>query len=603
MKKRDCGFWTLRRKMIIVLTMEIIILLVVLSYATFRMSKGIIMRRTLDSSEKTLDSAMLKTQDYFSNSENILKELMYKPEIEKVLNNENGNLQENYEDGENIDTILRITVLSHKELHDVCLISDSGKYYRGENTKVNTDNSAVPYDELRAEAIANDGRVCWEFRQEDGKLKDIYCMQQIKNIELFHDGGVLVLRLDLGEFVNMFSGVIKDDSESIIFLDKEGNNILNIGNDKNIMQEECMQKLSPQRGSAFIGDKRVVLSFDYLKNYKIMILAESSLDPFYKDVEHLGAETIIISALLLLLFSGFTLFAVHNFTEPINKMIDTMRKRKNKGELVKIDLHRKDEFGILENRFNTMVTEINDLTIYNYRERLTRREAELAMLQAQINPHFLFNTLEAMNLTAQMHGINELSSMITSLAAIMSESMDIKDKKLNTIEDEIRYIYHYFNIMQIRFGDGLKIIKNYDRAIYNVNIPKLLIQPLIENALHHGLERKSGKNKVVLVSIRREGKFVHVIVADNGIGMDEEQLENIRDRLKKSAAEELARNKRGRRGIGIENVNIRLKLYYGEEYGMILSSKKDFYTKSEFYIPVDAPGNEEEKNDKGSFDR
>ena len=107
----------------------------------------------------------------------------------------------------------------------------------------------------------------------------------------------------------------------------------------------------------------------------------------------------------------------------------------------------------------------------------------------------------------------------------------------------------------------------------------------------------------MLVSIRREGKFVHVIVADNGIGMDEEQLENIRDRLKKSAAEELARNKRGRRGIGIENVNIRLKLYYGEEYGMILSSKKDFYTKSEFYIPVDAPGNEEEKNYKGSFDR
>ncbi len=212
-------------------------------------------------------------------------------------------------------------------------------------------------------------------------------------------------------------------------------------------------------------------------------------------------------------------------------------------------------------------SEIGYLINKVYDIRLKQKEAELNSLQNQINPHFLYNTLESIRGAALYNGIHEIAAMSKALSLLFRYS--ISEKHLVTIREELGHLENYMSIQNFRYENRFELVYNIPPEFYNYQILKLTLQPLIENSIKHGLEMKLGKG-VIKIDILGFEKNIRILVSDNGIGMHSRKIEELNKSL---AAGEM--NTEGREhadnssaGIGVRNVNSRIKLYFGEQYGL-----------------------------------
>jgi len=211
-----------------------------------------------------------------------------------------------------------------------------------------------------------------------------------------------------------------------------------------------------------------------------------------------------------------------------------------------------------------------------------RKQAELSVLQSQINPHFLYNTLETIRGQAIVYGITDIEVMTRALANLFRYSINSKDMMV-TLSQELSNVENYFLIQKCRFGDKFTKEERIDEDTRDCMLPKLLIQPLVENAVHHGLERKIGKGKLTISAYRtQKDLIIHII--DDGIGISEEKLFSIRQTLRQSDPGKILRDDRGH--IGIINVHDRIRLTYGEPYGISLFSEPNVGTDIEVTLPA-----------------
>jgi len=236
------------------------------------------------------------------------------------------------------------------------------------------------------------------------------------------------------------------------------------------------------------------------------------------------------------------------------------------GLTVKID--RNDELGTLFKTYNKMSEKINTLINKVYKEKLVMKDAEIKALQAQINPHFLYNTLETINWKAKLNGVEDISEMVTALSSIIDANLDRNNEKMIPIKKELEYIDNYNLLIQKRFGKKIAFVKYIDDEALMYKIPKLLIQPLIENAIYHGLETKKGGGTVELVITIEEGTVL-IVIADDGTGIDDVTLNKLKESLDKNDENQYE----SRTKIGIMNVHKRIRLIYGDEYGLKIFSE------------------------------
>jgi two-component system sensor histidine kinase YesM len=257
-------------------------------------------------------------------------------------------------------------------------------------------------------------------------------------------------------------------------------------------------------------------------------------------------------------------------------------ERGNKHEDIELD--RNDELGYLSESFNRMSKKIDYLVNRIYKEEIAHKEAEIKALQAQINPHFLFNTLENINWMAQLNGVPEISDTVSALANLIDGSIGRGDRTIS-FREELEYIDNYMTILKNRYENRLEVIKTLDTELMEIKIPRLMIQPLVENAVKHGIEKSRRKGVIRLDAYRKDG-YVVFEVSDNGIGMTPEELKALNLRLQEDA---LINEEKDygvvRKSIGLENVNRRIKLLYGSSYGVEIESCYDEYTKVIVRIP------------------
>ncbi|WP_337098532.1 cache domain-containing sensor histidine kinase [Paenibacillus sp. YIM B09110] len=221
------------------------------------------------------------------------------------------------------------------------------------------------------------------------------------------------------------------------------------------------------------------------------------------------------------------------------------------------EVFAEDEVGVIGNTFRRIAVEYDELNEKLVHSELKEKEAELRVLQSQIKPHFLYNTLDSMYWLAYLEKNYKVADMAVSLSESFKLSLN-KGKETMPIYNELKHIQHYLKIQNIRFTDRFSYIEDVDDAILAMEMLKLLLQPLVENSIYHGLERKIGKGTIKLTG-RKEGHYVVFIIEDDGIGMkDISQVEN---------------------GFGLKNVRERLQLYYGPDSSMEIWSQKDVGTK------------------------
>ena len=271
----------------------------------------------------------------------------------------------------------------------------------------------------------------------------------------------------------------------------------------------------------------------------------------------------------------------HKIFEPLEKLTRAL-DRVRTGELnIQIPIRSRDEIGRLAASFNAMSRRLNRLIGENYLIRLREKEAQLETLQSQINPHFLYNTLESINCIAQVNEIREISVISRSLARMLRYSFR-EGQSLVRVRDELDTIGHYMNIQQIRFPHRIHMETQVQEEVMDAQVPRMTLQPLVENTIRHALER-SGQGITLRIAARREGEMVFLGVWDDGPGFPPQRLAEIRAQLARPI-----RFDRGgaREHIGLNNLNSRLKLYYGEDCGLQVDSREGAYTHVYFRVPL-----------------
>jgi two-component system sensor histidine kinase YesM len=272
-------------------------------------------------------------------------------------------------------------------------------------------------------------------------------------------------------------------------------------------------------------------------------------------------------------------------TNRIKRLEQKMKKVKDGQFETMKSVGANDEIGGMIDNFNLMVTSLKQLIYENYEVKiqmtdiaLKKREAELYALQSQINPHFLFNTLESIRMKIYNgDDIQEASSMIFNLSKILRISLNWQGEIIS-LSREIEFTKYYLQINKGRYKDKLEYVVSIPDELSKYKILKLIVQPIVENALKHGIEQKS-KNGIIRINAYESEDKLIIEISDNGAGMDSAKLEQIQHEI--STTETL----KSEGSIGIKNVNDRMVLYYGKEFGLKINSVKDEGTQVKLHLP------------------
>ena len=294
--------------------------------------------------------------------------------------------------------------------------------------------------------------------------------------------------------------------------------------------------------------------------------------------------TLVTLLLCLVLTAAVTILS-RRITKPMILLQNSM-KWVERGKFEQVDLTRipDHEIRTLGNAFNMMADEIQKLMAENIREQEEKRRNEMKALLSQINPHFLYNTLDSIVWMAEAGKNREVVHMTMALARLLRRSIS-SDQELFTIRQETDYVKNYLDIQQMRYKDKLDYEMAIDEAILEKPVIRLVLQPLAENAIYHGIKYKSGRG-LIRIEAYPEGKDIILKVTDNGKGMTEEQMKSIFQKHKVNYE---------RNGVGVYNVQTRLKLYYGREYGLCYESSPDGGTAAIVRIPDMEGGGEGDK--------
>lgn len=229
---------------------------------------------------------------------------------------------------------------------------------------------------------------------------------------------------------------------------------------------------------------------------------------------------------------------------------------------------------------------MKDLILRETNVHLMKKQAELDALQSQINPHFLYNTLDVIRGQASEHHIKEIELMALSLSKLFRYSISDHDAFV-TLDEELENIDCYMTIQNVRFNNRLACHKVIDADTLKCKIPKLLIQPIVENAIYHGLEKKMGAGKLTINSYRT-GSRLMISIQDDGLGISPERLAEINNALSnQNAGSRLINKNKKHFSIGLSNVNSRIKLLFGNEFGLFIYSTEGFGTTVQMILPVD----------------
>jgi len=288
---------------------------------------------------------------------------------------------------------------------------------------------------------------------------------------------------------------------------------------------------------------------------------------------------ILFSSALLLLFSVFMVFFLsHRITKPLKMLQRKLGKIGSGSFVVSVPVVRNDEIGELAMALNRMSKEIADLIQKNKEEENKRRLLQLQTLEYQINPHFLYNTLDSVNMLARKHNDTLIADIVTYLSRLFRISLN-QGREMITVEEELRHVTYYLKIQEIRFVDQLYWEIQADDSLMRVRIIKFLLQPLVENSINHGI-RKRSEPGYIYIRVWAEPDHLVLEVEDDGVGMDAERLEQVRQSLNEWGEEH-----EQHLGFGLRNVHQRIRLHYGPGYGLTINSEKNGGTTVTIRLP------------------
>lgn len=301
-----------------------------------------------------------------------------------------------------------------------------------------------------------------------------------------------------------------------------------------------------------------------------------SLKETLKEVANIRFYILFILLLVSIIAVGVSVIFSSSIAKPISKLRQLMKKAESGDLTVNFDVKYNDEIGQLGKSFNTMIVEIRKLIDVVYKEQKSKREAELRILQSQIKPHFLYNTLDTIHWMVKKYGATDVIHVINALTNLFRIGLS-KGNEIIKVSEEIEHVRSYLVIQKVRYREMLEYGIEVDEDIKTLYVQKIILQPIVENAIYHGIKPKKILGKIEIKAEIMDDVLLFT-VKDNGSGIPEEELEKINNALKYENAERV--------GYGLFNVNERIRLSYGKEYGIALESESDIGTAVKIRHPI-----------------
>lgn len=490
--------------------------------------------------EQTKDSIDSQTAVYGS----LLNYLTYSPDITEIIKEKNIDNYTAYEKYTEIaDPLLSVPKSYHDAIKRIQLFAES--------IQVEHEYTLVPLAKMQEEwwssELQDDIRIQWMVNRDH---KEVAAVRKIYNGQIMDAAICIVLDYDkmFQPLANILTeesgGMVTDDTGMILY---NQNEIADIELEETDDRDEVLKKISQK--CAYVMAESEENDWDFYL-YKSQRAISGS-------VQRLMLEEIPLMALCCVIILALGLAFSRIFTRKIEELTRNMDQVNHGSREVTVSSDSEDEVGILINSFRRMMDEINRLIDEVYVNKIALKEYELKALQAQINPHFLYNTLSMMNWMAIRGGQMDISKVTLALSTFYRTALS-KGEDMVTVENCIQNMEAYLEIQLTMHDHNFTVEWDTDPEIKNEKMPKLLLQPVVENAIEHGIDEKEEGDKKISLSFKGQGDDVEIIVTDNGKGMEQKKAETLVTYQAK--------------GYGLKNVNDRIRLLYGEEYGIQIFS-------------------------------
>ncbi len=385
-------------------------------------------------------------------------------------------------------------------------------------------------------------------------------------------------------FINMDKDYLIESSQSEIsyyFLyDTEGYCISESeGNDAIYNDTSLIESLYSEDGGIIrYNNETYLMARDEIDEFHWQIVGITNLNKFNVTGKDLWFILILTGSVAALLLIISVLFSTNMVTKPLKKLHDGAERIAEGDMSYRFRFRTKDEIGRLGRIFNYMTQRNLELINQVDEEAKKKREYELALIQEQVKPHFLYNTLDIIIMLIEMNRSKEAARVTQKLASYYKNSLS-GSEEIVPIEREIQITRDYLDLQTMRYGDKFKYKFEVDPNIMNVQIPKMTLQPLVENAIYHGLKYKKEWGTIAIRGYAGENNIL-ITVADDGVGMEKEKLQAMQDNLKNNVIPEDA----DRKHFGVYSVDHRMRLYYGEDFGIEVES--DFGEGTTFVLKL-----------------
>lgn len=553
-KFRDMKY---RHKLTILLVISSLVPMTMLALYSHNSMSRLVRHNEVEDTSSILEQTRESIDSQIEVYTGLINYLTYSPDIEEVINEKN---MDNYvayaKYTQIVDPLLTVPKSYHDAINQIQIFADS--------IKVRHEYTLVPMDEIGQEwwssQLNDEVQVQWLVNTEKPEIA------AVRNI---YDGrnrtAVLCITLDYNKIFKPLKNIISDEfgtmvldqSQNIVYRDEniQDNDLADLRESDKILEQISKEYVAVNSTSQNTGWKF------YL--YKTKKSVEKSV------YQMLLAEIPLIAGCVLIIFILGMAFS-RLFTRKIEMLTENMDQVNHGSREVTVTSDAEDEVGVLIRSFRRMMGEIDRLISEVYENKIALKEFELKALTAQINPHFLYNSLSIINWMAIKSGQKEISKVTLDLSTFYRTALS-KGEDMVTVENCIRNIEAYLSIQLVMHDNDFTVEWKIDPQVKAEKVPKLILQPVVENALEHGLDVKEEGDKILQLSFLDAGDAVLLRVEDNGMGMEQ------------SVAESLVTYQA--EGYGLKNVNDRICLLYGEEYKIRITSSVGKGTVVEMRIP------------------
>lgn len=544
-------------------------------------SSELLKHKTEQYTKDILMEAGNNIEDNLREAERLTFQVVSNSSIQEGLKKSNRgfvNEQEKIITEKNIDSQLRGLISSDSDIAAIQVISNTQIIYYINPASISLSNN----EEEKKILEKGQGSTCWF--NTNPSTQTVMVGRVINSLDSQEKIGYVFVYMRENSIINAFKETELFNTGKLFVTDQQG--YIVSSKDKNLLgrqneftTSEALNRIIHRNfTTAKIAGKNYYVSYRNIQGTPWRMVSFIPSLEYEKEIIRLRNWIFLIILSCCLLSIVLSVVISKGISKPVRDLSKRMHEVGEGNFNVYIDYESKDEIGVLSRHFNEMVSQVRELIKKVYQEELLKQKAELKSLRMQINPHFLYNTLESINWMARMRGIPEIGKMVKALGDLMRASIGGED--FITIKDEIRNIENYLTIQKFRYGDRIEAEMNIKHEILGIKIPKLILQPIVENAIVHGIENKIGNGKIIIEGFTKNRTLV-LKVKDDGIGMDEEVCSKIL-----SDGYE-AGNTGKHTHIGLKNVDRRIKMYYGDNFGVNIQSRKQCGTCVSLYLPAE----------------